>query len=707
MQAILEYLFGAASFVPHGFCLLWRPDLVALHGISDLVTAVAYFAISAGLFVFARRRRDLQFRWLFGLFVAFILACGTTHLLDLVTLWLPAYGLQGLVKAITALFSAVTAMALWPMIPRALALPSPTMLRVANQRLEAEAATRGAAEVELREAYADLERRIEERTRALAESNASLQAEATERRRAAAHLHEREARLQAILDTAPEGILVIDAQGMVESFNPAAEALFGYAATEILGHNVKLLMPAPDQGAHDGYLARYLRTGERRIIGIGRVVKGRRKDGSEFPLELGVGEVAGKGHLHFVGFIRDLTAKESMEAELRQAQKMEAVGQLTGGIAHDFNNLLTVVLGNLELLEERLTDEADRLLVNDAVDAGHIAAQLTGRLLAFARRQPLQAQPLDLRHQVEQIAGLLRRTLGETIQVRTAAPDDLPPVLADAGQLQNAVLNLALNARDAMPKGGILMLRTEAVAITADDAALHADDLKPGCYLLLSVTDTGAGMPPEVREHAFEPFFTTKAAGSGSGLGLAMVYGFALQSGGQTRIYSEPGHGTTVRLYLPQAKQAPPVVAKPLAVIPGTFPGRGETILVTEDEALVRRYVVKRLIGLGYRVLEAENGPMALQVLEQAGPVDLLFTDIVMPGGMTGIDLADQVSRRWPRMRVVFTSAYAEPELQQRGLTGESLWLRKPHVALDLARILRQALDIPTLHSERGNKAQS
>ena len=230
MQAVFDYLFGAASFMPHGYCLLWRPDLVALHSASDLVTAAAYFSIPAALFVFARRRNDLQFKWLFGLFVAFILACGTTHLLDLITLWQPAYGLQGLVKAITAVLSAVTAVALWPMIPRALALPSPIMLRQANESLKGEVAIRTGIEQSLQQANASLERRIHERTDALAQANAQLQAEIAEHRRTGANLRERQARLQAILDTAPEAILVIDDHGSVESFSPSAEALFGYAA---------------------------------------------------------------------------------------------------------------------------------------------------------------------------------------------------------------------------------------------------------------------------------------------------------------------------------------------------------------------------------------------------------------------------------------------------------------------------------------------
>ena len=257
-------------------------------------------------------------------------------------------------------------------------------------------------------------------------------------RRGQAELREREARLQAILDTAPESIIVFDGRGIIESFSPAAEAMFGYRAAEMVGCNVSTLMSSPDREAHNGYLAHYLATGQRRITGTGRVVKGRRKDGDVLPLEVAVGEVASAAGPRFVGFIRDLTTKERMEQELRQAQKMESVGQLTGGIAHDFNNLLTVILGNIEMLEARLEDEDDRVLLREAAEAAELGAQLTGRLLAFARRQPLEPRPVRLDRQLTELGAVLRRTLGEMIEVRIAVPPDLAEALVDPGQLQTA-----------------------------------------------------------------------------------------------------------------------------------------------------------------------------------------------------------------------------------------------------------------------------
>ncbi len=372
----------------------------------------------------------------------------------------------------------------------------------------------------------------------------------TEAKRAQAMVAEREARLRSILETAPDAVITIDEHGIIQSFSDAAEKLFGYAAGEVIGHNVKMLMPAPHRENHDGYLARYLRTGEKRIIGIGRVVEAQRKDGMIFPMELAVGEVKlGETHI-FTGFIRDLTARVKMEEDLRQAQKMEAVGQLTGGVAHDFNNLLTVISGNLEMLERRLVAAEDREILKEAQEASQLGADLAKRLLAFGRRQSLQPKRIHLNALVGSIIELLRRSLGAMVEIDTRLGEGLPMIMVDPGQVENALLNLAVNARDAMPQGGRLVVETASTEIDRDYAAAYAD-LVPGRYVTLSVTDTGTGMTPEVRERAFDPFYTTKGPGAGSGLGLSMVYGFVKQSGGHVQLDSELGQGTTVRLHLP------------------------------------------------------------------------------------------------------------------------------------------------------------
>jgi PAS domain S-box-containing protein len=511
----------------------------------------------------------------------------------------------------------------------------------------------------------------------------------TERQQAEEALREREARLSSVISTAPDAIITIDDRGVIQSFSNAAERLFGYAAGEVIGHNVSMLMPQPHRSKHDGYLARYRRTGERRIIGIGRQVEAQRKDGTVFPMELSVGEVPLGETRIYTGFIRDITARAKMEQELRQAQKMEVTGQLTGGLAHDFNNLLTVISGNLEMLEERLGSADNRSLLTEAQEAVELGAKLANRLLAFGRRQPLNPKPLSLSQLAAGMADLLSRSLGELIRLETRLVADLRLTMADPGQVENALLNLAINARDAMPDGGRLLIETSEIEIDEEGLTTHIG-FTPGWYAMLAVTDTGVGMTPDVRQRAFEPFFTTKGPGGGSGLGLSMVYGFVKQSGGHIQIYSEVGHGTTVRIYLPirdddeqTAPTRPPRVTSAAA---------GETILVVEDDPRVRRVSVRRLTELGYVVVEVDSGAAALAILDKGGPIDLVFTDIVMPGGMTGIDLAREVRVRRPGLKVLFTSGYADPAALQSGMTPNDGWLGKPYSRADLASKLRELL---------------
>jgi len=307
----------------------------------------------------------------------------------------------------------------------------------------------------------------------------------TEVRRTQSMLEEREARLRSILDTAPDAIITIDGRGLIQSFSAAAERLFGYTAGEVVGRNVSMLMPTPYREEHDGYIARYLSTGEKRIIGRGRQVKAQRRDGTVFPIHLAVGEVVLEGVRLFSGFIHDLTAQVRMEQELRQSQKMEAIGQLTGGIAHDFNNLLTVVAGNLEMLERRLKGAEDREVLNEAQDAVRLGAELTRRLLAFGRRQALHVRPTDLNALVSGMSGLLRRTLGEAIEIESVLADGLPAVMVDSGQMENSLLNLAINARDAMPNGGRLFIRTSVTEIDRDDEAADSG-IARGSYVTLT-----------------------------------------------------------------------------------------------------------------------------------------------------------------------------------------------------------------------------
>ena len=490
------------------------------------------------------------------------------------------------------------------------------------------------------------------------------------------------------MESAVGAIVTINDEGVIESLNPAAEQLFGYSAEEMIGDNISLLMPEPHRSAHDGYIRRYLATGERRIIGIGREVMAQRKDGSTFPVGLSISEVVFDGRRLFTGIIHDNSARRAAEEQLHHAQKMEAVGQLTGGIAHDFNNLLTVVIGNLEMLETRVADDRSRSLVRQAEEAAELGAELIDRLLTFARRRSLEPQSLDLNDLVLGLGDILRRALGEAIDLNIRLSPGLWQVRSDPGQIENALLNLCLNARDALAQGGRVTIETANAEL--DGEAMAGDpEAKPGSYVRLSVSDDGPGMAPEVRARAFEPFFTTKEPGVGTGLGLSMVYGFARQSGGFARMTSEPGRGTTVSLFLPRLTGALPE-ALPEGTGLDDAQGQGETILVVEDDARVRQVTVQRLISLGYRVQEAGSGQAALDILEAQHGIALLFTDIVMPGGMSGRQLVAAVRQKHPRVKVLFTSGHAA---QCGGLEPGEALLPKPYRTSDLAIQLRRLLE--------------
>jgi nitrogen-specific signal transduction histidine kinase/ActR/RegA family two-component response regulator len=390
-------------------------------------------------------------------------------------------------------------------------------------------------------------------------------------------------------------------------------------------------------------------------------------------------------------FVRDLTQKIAAEEQLRQGQKMEALGQLTGGIAHDFNNVLTVITGTIEILAEEVSANpgaaAIARLIGEAADRG---AELTAHLLAFARRQPLRPRKIDVNRLIDESAKLMRPTLGEHIEIEAMLMDPVWTALVDPGQLSSALLNLAINARDAMPNGGKLTLETNNVTLDGNYAAANAD-VQAGNYVLIAVSDTGTGIPEAIRSRVFDPFFSTKEVGKGTGLGLSMVYGFVKQSGGHIKLYSEEGFGTTFKLYLPQADVPP----EQIAAEPSTsgIEGGNETILVVEDDPLVRAYVNTQLQSLGYKTLSAANGVEALAIVDSGAAFDLLFTDVIMPGRLNGRQLATEMMQRRPSLKVLFTSGYTENAIIHHGrLDSGVLLLAKPYRKLDLARMLRVAL---------------
>jgi PAS domain S-box-containing protein len=514
----------------------------------------------------------------------------------------------------------------------------------------------------------------------------------TERKEAEKALRDSAARLTALVNTAVDGVILIDATGTVLMFNPACERLFGYHAEEVMGQNVKMLMPAPYRDEHDGYLGNYHRTGERKIIGIGREVVGQKKDGTTFPMDLSVGQAKQDNQSLFVGLIHDLTERKRTEEQLVQAQKMEAVGQLSGGIAHDFNNLLTVIMGNAEALSIRLKARDDlQSLADGIVNAAERGAELTQRLLAFSRRQMLRPDAIDCGLLVEEMQRLLRRTLREDVDLKIHLPAHPMLALADRAQLESAILNLALNAQDAMPEGGVLTLTITEEELEQGIFGPDAD-VRPGLYVAISVTDDGTGMTPEVRERVFEPFFTTKEVGKGSGLGLSMVYGFVRQSNGHVTIYSEEGLGTTVRIFLPIADPSMRRAVQAIQTRP--IPRGEEIVLIVEDDAYVREHAINSLEGLGYRIMVASDGREALAILQAGARPAMLFTDIVMPGGMSGWDLVRAARELLPALKVLYTSGYPLETLTNRGLLGGSeRLLNKPYRVADLARRVRETLD--------------
>ncbi|HEY3948784.1 hybrid sensor histidine kinase/response regulator [Phenylobacterium sp.] len=387
-----------------------------------------------------------------------------------------------------------------------------------------------------------------------------------------------------------------------------------------------------------------------------------------------------------IGFCQDVTDRETAAAQLRQAQKMESVGQLTGGLAHDFNNLLAIIIGNLDLIGGDLKEGSlEKEFADTALEAALKGSELTKQLLAFSRRQTLDPRVVDLNGLVEGMAPLWRRTLGEAVTVKLALKGDLWRTKLDPAQMESSLLNLVINARDAMPDGGVLTVETTNATVDPDNP-----ELPPGDYAVIAVSDTGGGIAPEILAKVIEPFFTTKGVGKGSGLGLSMIYGFAKQSGGQLRIYSEVGHGTTVRLYLPRSEEAAETVKAPAA---GPMKGRGERVLVVEDNVDVRRVAVRQLTELGYQIVEADNGVAGLEVLAQDHGVDLVFTDVVMPGGMTGIEMIATARQTQPGLKALFTTGFTSAATANNArVTGADLVISKPYRVTELAAKLREAL---------------
>ena len=579
-------------------------------------------------------------------------------------------------------------------VQAAIAIDKARLYRAAQEEI----GRRRKVEEALRQNEQLLESKVAERTAELASANAQLIAEAVQRAHA-------EGRFQSFVEGVNDyAVFMLDPDGIVANWNTGAQRIKGYAASEIVGRHFENFYTPEDRAADVPRRALETARREGKFETEGQRV---RKDGSTFyasvvinPIRDPAGDLIG-----YAKITRDITERrEAQEAlqraqeQLAQAQKMEGIGQLTGGVAHDFNNLLTIIIGNLETMQRALTGGAfdpDRFAraVDYAMRGAERAASLTQRLLAFSRRQPLDPTPVDVGRLVTGMSELLRRSLGEQIAIETVLAGGLWRVLVDANQLEVSILNLAVNARDAMPDGGKLTIET-ANTMLDESYAAQQSEVVPGQYVVVSITDSGSGMSREVQARAFEPFYTTKDIGQGTGLGLSQVYGFVKQSGGHVKLYSEPGMGTTVKLYLPRLLAADEAVAEPAVVEHAPRSTRGETVLVVEDDQDVRAHSTGILRELGYDVLEAPLAMVGLQLLDRHPEIRLLFTDVGLPGGMNGRQLADEARRRRPDLKVLFTTGYARNAIVHDGRLDPGVALiTKPFTYAALAAKLSDMLD--------------
>ncbi len=655
---IVEF-FGNDAFMPHATCFLWRPDILYTQAISDVITGVSYFSVATGLIYFVVNREDIPFKWFFIPFGTLVFAaCGTVHFLGAWTLWTPDYGIQAVAKAVTAFISLSIGVMLWPLMPRIIALPSPRQF--ADARLQ----------------LADL--KLQRAQDAVVES---------------------EERFKDFAESSSDWFWEMDANLLFTFGSQRFFQITGFDPENIYGHDRKSLINPDLEDINSNKWRMHFRQLENREpfknleyntkTATGKIIT---ISISGNPTFTATGDFAG-----YRGTGTDITERRLFEEQARRSQKMEAVGQLTGGIAHDFNNILGIVMGNLEILTRYIADDEKLIDIADKAYQGAMrGANLTNKLLGFSRKAAHETKQTSVNEHIQGLDDLLEKSLTVAINIEHHLEKDLWPVIVDPGDLQDAVLNISLNARDAMPEGGSLVIET-ANKILDDTYVKENPGSVAGEFVMLAISDTGVGMTEDMKEKVLEPFFTTKDAGKGSGLGLSMVYGFVNRSGGHMSIYSEPGKGTTVRLYLPRAGEGPGTLGEDSVVI--DFPRGDETILVVDDEEALVDIAVSYLEELGYKTLTANNGMQALNLIESDTVIDLLFSDVIMPGDLDGYELALAAHEIRPALKVVLTSGFTKRKeeahngdnSQYADLTKNLL--SKPYGQSELAIAIRRILD--------------
>jgi PAS domain S-box-containing protein len=495
----------------------------------------------------------------------------------------------------------------------------------------------------------------------------------------------------ALLESASQAILAVDGMGSLVLANPKAEEIFGYSRVELLSSPMELLLPLAQREAHAHQRGEFFRHPRARPMGIGMDLMARRKDGSEFPVEVSLSYVKSEGQVFAIAFVNDISQRKHLEEQLLQPQKMDAVGRLAGGVAHDFNNMLTVIAGyNRMILDELSPVDPLRECAEEIVRAAERATALTGQLLALSRRQVIQPRIMNANAVVAQTEKMLRRLIGEDIELLLRLDPEISHIKADPSHIEQAIVNLVVNARDAMPRGGRITIETANVILDETYARSHVG-VRPGPFVMLAVSDTGCGMDAASRRRIFEPFFTTKDRSKGTGLGLATVYGTVKQVGGDIWVYSEPGRGTTLKMYFPAFAETSgtPAVTKPE---PPTEVGTG-TILLVEDEKAVRDLTVRMLQRLGYNVLVAASGSEAIEIAgSYPDPISILLTDVVMPN-MSGRQVADQLLSARPGLKVLYLSGYTDTTVIHHGVPETGVdFLPKPFSRDVLAKKMREIL---------------